>query len=240
MFKKFALTVLFASLVVAPAFCAEVQESIISTEASVNRDIAPDTATLTFYVENTGINLNDIKQKNDKIVTEAISAIKAILGQDEKIKTIAFNVSSIYSYKDKVRVFQKYQVQNGFEVKLKDLDKVSQVINLAMDKGVKRIGNVNFSVQDTEKICNEMMAEAIVIGKARIEHLVKAAGTTLDKPKSINPYCSLSRNHVPQNRLMKAYSTNAVADSIEAAGQETIEPGTINARANVNMIYYLK
>ena len=241
MFKKFALTVLFTSLVMLPAMCTEVQESTISTEASINREIAPDTARIRFYVENTGINLADLKQKNDKIVNDAITSIKSLLNQDEQIKTIAFNVSNIYSYKDKIRVFQKYQVTNGFEVKLKDLDKISQIINIGMDKGIKRIGGVNFSVENTEAVCNEMMAEAIQVGKARVEYLSKSAGSTLDKVKSINPYCSLSSSHVAQNRVMKSYMANASMDSMaEGAALETIEPGTINARANVSLVYYLK
>ena len=241
MFKKFALTVLFASLVAMPAICSEVKESTISTEASINREITPDTARIRFYVENTGLNLADLKQKNDKIVNDAIASIKKLLNPDEKIKTIAFSVSNIYSYKEKIRVFQKYQVTNGFEVKLKDLDKISQVINIGMDKGIKRIGGVDFSVEDTETVCNEMMAEAIKIGKSRVEYLSSAAGTSLDKVKNIHPYCSLSSSHVAQNRVMKSYMANASMDSMaEGATLETIEPGTINARANVNLTYYLK
>ena len=40
---------------------------------------------------------------------------------------------------------------------------------------------------------------------------------------------------------MKSYMANASMDSMaEGATLETIEPGTINARANVNLTYYLK
>lgn len=240
MFKKFVLGGILLSFAISPIFALEVQESVISTDASINREIAPDTARISFYVENSGINLADLKNKNDKIVKEAISSIKALLSQDEQIKTIAFNVRNIYSYKDKVRVFQKYEVRNGFEVKLKDLDKVSQVINTAMDKGVKNIGNVSFTVENSEQICNEMMSDAVKTAKNRVQVLALAAGTSLNKVKSINPYCSLSSGLV-QPRMMKLYSSNAAMDSASSeASIDTIEPGTINARASVNMVYYLK
>jgi len=241
MFKKLAITLFCASVLAMPVFSADCQESIISTEASVNREVTPDTAKIRFTVENSGINLTSIKEKNDKIVNDAIKAIKAVLAENESIKTIAFNVRNVYSYKDKVRVFQKYEVSNGFEVKLKDLDKVSKVINLAMDNGVKNVGNINFLVENSEAVCNDMMAETVKIGKNRVQHLANAAGTTLDKVKSINPYCSLSSSHV-QPRMSKVYMANAAMDSVasEGASLETIEPGTINARASVNMTYYLK
>lgn len=241
MFKKFAIALLCASAISMPAICADCNESIISTDASINREVAPDTAKIRFMVENSGLNLTSIKEKNDKIVNDAIKAIKAILNTDESIKTIAFNVRNIYSYKDKVRVFQKYEVSNGFEVKIKDLDKVSKIINIAMENGVKNVNNVNFIVEDTENVCNEMMAEAVKIGKSRVQHLANAAGTTLDKVKSINPYCSLSSSHTVV-RPSKVYMSNHGVDSVatEDASMEAIEPGTINAKASVNMVYYLK
>ena len=240
MFKKLAITFVLGCLFVPFVSATECHESIITTDATINREVAPDTAKIRFMVDNSGLNLTAIKEKNDKIVNDAIVAIKTLLNQDESIKTIAFNVRNIYTYKDKVRVFQKYVVSNGFEVKLKDLDKVSKVINLAMEKGVKNVTGINFIIEDSESVCNQMMADAIKMGKKRISHLSNAAGTSLDKAKSINPYCSLSASHT-QPRFNKTY-VNSASDSIgsEAQNLETIEPGTINVRASVNMIYYLK
>ena len=241
MFKKIALSVVLASFIAIPVLAEEVNESIISTEASINREVEPDTAKVSFYVENSGLNLNDLKEKNDKIVKEAITAIKTQLRSDEKIKTIAFSVRNIYSYKDKVRIFQKYEVRNGFEVKLKDINKVSEIINTAMPKGVKNVGNIGFSIENSEVVCNEMMSDAVKVAKNRAQILSSAAGTTIDKVKSINPYCSLSSSHV-QPRYNKVYMANAAMDSVSGAEEsvDTIEPGMINARASVNMVYYLK
>ena len=244
MFKRVFLTVFAVSLLFCPVLadnCSKCDESIISTDATVNREITPDTAKIRFTVENSGLNLANLKEKNDKIVNDAIGAIKKELNQTESIKTVNFSVRNVYSYKDKVRVFQKYEVQNGFEVKLKDLDKVSKIINLAMEHGVKNVSGVNFIVENSENICNEMMAEAVKIGKNRIQYIANAAGTTIDKLKSINPYCSLSSSHV-QSKSFRVNSTNAMMDSVAQGSNslDTIEAGTINARANVNMVYYLK
>lgn len=241
MLKRLAATLMFCTLAVLPAICAEIHESTISTDISVDREVVPDTAKIRFMVENSGLNLASIKEKNDKIVNDAISAIKAQLAQNESIKTIAFSVRNVYSYNDKVRKFQKYEVSNGFEVKLKDLDKVSSIINLAMEKGVKNVSSINFMVEGSGSICNEMMAEAIKMGKSRAQYLSTAAGTSLDKVKSINPYCSLSQQSVQQPRFSnKVFASTMAEDAAMGAAYETIEPGTINARASVNMTYYLK
>ena len=242
MIKKFALSLIFMSALVIPTFAQECcNESLINTEATVNREITPDTAKIRFQVENSGLNLSSLKEKNDKIVDAAIKAIKTQLNQNESIKTIAFSVRNVYSYKDKVRVFQKYVVTNGFEVKLKDLDKVSKIIDIAMQNEVKNIQGINFYIENSESVCNEMMGEAVKIAKNRIQYLSNAAGAQIDKVKNINPYCSLSSSHV-QPRMNKVYMANAMSDSVasESVSLDTIEPGTINAKATVHMTYYLK
>ena len=217
------------------------QESVISVDASANSDIEPDTLKVKFYVENSGINLNDIKTKNDKLVNNAVNEIKKKLNQNESVKTIAFRVNSVYSYKDRVRIFQKYEVTNGFEVKLKDLSKASEIIKIAMDNGVKRVDNLNFYLENTESVCNDLMKKATTIAKNRAVTVATSVGSSLGKPKSINPYCSLNSNYVERrvysNAMMKSVASDGAA-APEAI--ESIEPGTISVRANVSMTYYLK
>ena len=237
--NKILLSFLALSLIFAPAVAVEEMESIISVEASKTSEIAPDTATLRFYVENSGVNLSDLKEKNDKVVNTAINAIKAKLKPDESIKTIAFSVNNIYSYKDKIRIFQKYEVKNGFEVKLKDLSKISEIINIAMNNGIKNIGQLSFSVADGEKACNDAMAEAIKIAKNRAQYLSQTSGNQLLKVKSINPYCSLN-NSVAPRYYSNAMLSKAQDSSEGATSVDVIEPGVINIRAGVNMTYYLK
>ncbi len=230
------------ALPVATAVEPNVQESTISVDSSINSDVEPDTLKVKFYVENTGTNITDIKNKNDKIVNSAIVEIKKRLGANESIKTIAFRVSNIYSYKDKIRIFQKYQVTNGFEVKLKDLSKASEIIKIAMDNGVKRVDNLDFYIENSEATCNNLMKQAAAMAKNRASIVATATGAALLKPKSINPYCSLNSNYVNRrvyaNAMMKSSADGAMAEAQEAI--ETIEPGTINVRAGVNMTYYLK
>ena len=236
--KKFALLALFVTFM-SFKLMAHSQESTLSTDASINQEVAPDTAKIRFYVENTGSNLEDIKQKNDKTVNEVVSKIKQKLNQNESVKTIAFRVNNVYANKDKSSIFQKFQVTNGFEVKLKDLNKISEIIKLAIDNGVTMVDRVDFSVEDGEKVCNEMMTSVISVAKNRAQTVAKASGAEILKIKSINPYCSLTTNYV-QPKFLNT-SLERAMDSASMGGTiETITPGTISARASVNMTYYLK
>ncbi len=238
--KKLCSLILAITLLVPfSTIAAEALESTISAEATTNSELAPDTVKIRFYIENSGINVAEIKEKNDKIANSAINEIKKLLKDDESIKTVAFRVNSVYSYKEKVRIFQKYEVRNGFEVKLKDMTKITKVVNTAINQGVKNVESINFSIENGEAACNELMSKSIKIAKTRALYLAQSAGATIDKPKSINPYCSLNSSFVQPRYLNSSMKAEASMDS--AAGAiESIEPGTINVRAGVNMTYYLK
>ena len=120
------------------------------------------------------------------------------------------------------------------------MKKVSEVIQLAIDSGVKKVSNINFTIEDSENICNELMSEAAKIAKSRAQKIATSIDASLLKPKSINPYCSLSSTHRPI-ATNKTYASVA-QDSASGATSyvESIEPGEMNVRANVNLIYYLK
>ena len=80
------------------------------------------------------------------------------------------------------------------------------------------------------------------MAKKRAEIIVASVGEQLGKAKEIHPSCSLDSARV----FPRAYSSFAMnkVDSDGAVEQssavDVIEAGTINVRASVNMIYYLK
>lgn len=238
--KKMLVLFISLSLFMFPALALDIQEATISTDSSVNSDVEPDCALIRFSVENSGINLADIKAKNDKIVNNAITEIKKKLGANDTVKTTTYHINNVYSYKDKIRIFQKYEVTNGFEVKIRDISKVSEIINVAMNNGVKNVNNVSFSLSDGEKVCNELMARAIKTAKNRAEYLASAAGTSILRIKSINPYCSQNSTYIQPRLFANSAMKSAQSGAMDEGAVESIEPGAINVRAGVNMTYYLK
>ncbi len=234
MFKKFFVVLL--ALFFVPVMAE--MESTVSVDSRISKEYTPDTVKIRFYVENSGQNINDIKQKNDKIVNDATTKLKAKLNSNEKITTIAYNINNVYSYKDKVRIFQKYEVKNGFEVKLKDLNKISEIIKIATDSGVNRVGDLNFYLEDNEKNCNELLSQVTKNAKARAEIVAAAAGSSILKVKSINPYCNTNSSspRVYYNKM----SLGADSMMESSSAPQVIEAGSINISASVNMTYYLK
>ena len=181
--KKMLSIFILTLALVAPTFANEM-ESVLNVSSTFEKEYTPDTAKVTFSLTNSGLDIKNIKEKNDKTIANVISLIKKELSEKETIKTTKYSINPIYSYKDKTRVFQKYEVTNGFEVKLKDISKISNIIKLATDNGIKNVGNIQFYIEDKNKISDESIKEAIKMAKARANVISSASGAQILKIKS--------------------------------------------------------
>ena len=239
--KRFQAFVFCLMLAFSATFTlANEQVSTLNVDTSLTSDIHPDVAFISFKVVNQGLNIQELKDKNDKIANKAINDIKAKLGNDETIKTTAYRINNIYTNKDKVSIFQKYEVVNSFEVKLKDFSKISQIIQLATDAGAKKVDYVRFAIDNTQNVCNELLAKTTKNAKDRAKIIADSLEAQILKVKSVNPYCSLDSGYsqiIHRNfKAMNASDTNTESKPVI----ESIEPGTVNVKTSVNLIYYLK
>ncbi len=238
--KKLLTSLFLAICLICPCMAAE-NESVLSVSSTFEKDYTPDTAKVSLSLTNSGMSIKDIKEKNDKTIVEVMALIKKELGQNETIKTTKYSVNPVYSYKNNARVFQRYEVTNGFEVKLKDVTKISNIIKIATDNGIKNVGDIRFYIEDKEKISNEAIQEAIKMAKARANVISSAAGVQILKIKSINVRTSLDNSYSAVRYLA---SSNLMYKSMDAAASETvsqpIEAGDIRVNATANIDYYLK
>ena len=98
-------------------------------------------------------------------------------------------------------------------------------------------GKYNFSYQ-LPKILISALCSTIIL-RLMLEFLILTDKSIL-KVKNINPYCSLNSNFVQRRVYANAMLAKSSSDGAMEEAVEAIEPGTINAHATINMIYYLK
>jgi uncharacterized protein len=149
----------------------------------------PDTAEFTFTI------LEEAKTSAEvqKIATDkANEAIKALVdsGIEEKdIKTIGYNLYPKYEYKVNTVCItfpcERNQEQVGFElsqsvsVKVQDLDKAGEMLELVTSKGVSSVSGLTFTIADEDGIQAEVRKLAIDDARAKAEKLADDLGVTL-------------------------------------------------------------
>ena len=237
------LTVMGA-LAAGSVFAADVEEKpYVNVSTKAAQEFAPNVANIKFYIETNDKDLNVATQKNKELSQKALEAVKKQLdsAKGDSVKTINFSASPEYKYKDGKRIFVQYNVSNGFQVTLKNTDKLGDVIAQGLQNGATRVDDLNFSLDNTDGACNSLIKEAAALSRTRAGELAKAAGSYVLGIKSINASCSGDSVMYPQARMLNsAKFASASADSAAMESSIPTELGTIKMYANVNANYFVK
>ena len=79
-----------------------------------------------------------------------------------------------------------FRASNRITVRIRDVTKVANVIDVLTGAGANDIGGINFTVTQASKHLDEARAKAIADARRKAEIYAKAAGVTLGEPISIS------------------------------------------------------
>src|SRR3989344_3675461 len=109
------------------------QEITITGEGKVF--VKPDVALVSLGVKTEAAKSADAVNKNNEKMNAIIKAIKD-LGVDEKdIRTSAYNLYPVYDYTKAGRVFIGYSLDQQISVKIRNFDKISDILDRATSGG---------------------------------------------------------------------------------------------------------
>lgn len=147
--------------------------------------IAPDIAELSFGVT-TGVQTT-AKAASDKIAKDMnaiLAAVKAMGIAEKDIATESFYLNPSYDWADGRQRLRGYEATQSLRVKVRDLDKVGDVLTAATDNGANQAGGVNFTLDNPEGKKDEARTEAIADAKKKAEDLAAQLGQTLGDVQS--------------------------------------------------------
>ena len=171
--KIFALTLVLAICLGIGAAMAEQTITVTGTGETL--------ATADTAVVSVGVNV----RKKDALeaqsgANEVIAAIRAALtgaGFDEDdISTGYINLYAVYDYSRDVEEITAYNASSSLAVKVTDMSRVGEVIDLAFGAGANTLDGVSFSVSDESAARTESLKAAVAEAKEKAAILAEAAG----------------------------------------------------------------
>ena len=207
----------------------------------------PDIAQVSFGVTTESLKSQDAVNKNNEIMNNVIKAIKDMGVQDKDIQTTFYNLSPIYDYPsilypagtdgsgvvsspvyvNKGREFKGYSLNQQVSIKIRDFDKISDILDKATSNGATNVSDLQFRIDDPEKIQSEAREMAIAKAKEKLQDILKQSGLKVGKLVNI----SEGYNNYPQpmfaqgGALMK--DVESVVPQIQAGQQEVSSTVTL-------------
>lgn len=172
-------------------------------------------------------------------MNEIIKALKKLGIEDKDIKTSDYNLNPSYKWTEaRGQELVGYEVYQNLTLKVRDLDKIGDVIARTTEQGANQVGNVSFTIDDEYELKNQAREMAIEKAKEKAELIAKQSGMKLGKIKSVY------ENTVSNPELIRysnAKMTLDVAD--QAAGglaTPTIQSGQNEVKVEVTLVYEVK
>src|SRR3989344_3451175 len=181
-----------AVLVILAVFLLASTNQVLNTAATTN--------TVSFSGEGRVVAKPDIAKVQLSIVTEALTSklaqddnskksksitdyLKKQNIEDKDIKTTGYNIYPQYKYPQFGGQPQitDYQVNQSIEIKIRDLDKVSNILDGLVSAGANQVNDLSFEIDNPDTLKAEARAKAIADAKKKANELKSQVGISLGK-----------------------------------------------------------
>ncbi|MFH1232352.1 MAG: SIMPL domain-containing protein [Patescibacteria group bacterium] len=165
----------------------------------------------------------EAQKENTTKMNAVIDKLKKEFKIDAKdIKTINYSISQQYDWSDSKQTLRGYSVSQDLIIKVRKMDQISQILDMAGTIGINQIGNLSFEIDKPEKLKEEARIKALEQAKVKAEALSKIVGVKLGKIISFSETSS-EPSPIYNNfsmTLAKEETGGVPAPSVEAGSNE--------------------
>lgn len=192
----------------------------------------PDTAIISLGIQINKPTVEAAQKEANEKINNITKELKKIGIGDNDIKTSDYRIYPNYDYRSG-RKIDSYNINIRLEIKVKDFEKINEVIDKSTELGANQIGNLEFIIDDErlEELKMEARKEAIKKAKKKAEQIAKAGGLRIGK--LINIIDEETSPYQPRPILYKASGLGVE----EEAEQTQIQPGESEITVLVTLSY---
>ncbi|HSR49000.1 MAG TPA: SIMPL domain-containing protein [Anaerolineales bacterium] len=187
--RKPLILILVAAAVVL-AGCAPASDSPPSITVGGHGEVAvaPDVVTVTLGVQTNDREVTTAVAENNAIAAAILQAARDAGVADADMQTSYFSVYPQREYDSFGQVTGgiTFFVDNNLTVKLRQVDRLSELLQGAVDAGAANIYGVSYSISDSSDEAAAAQASAMADAEARAEQIAAELGLTLGEPITIS------------------------------------------------------
>lgn len=174
--------------------------------------------------------VSDNNQKMNKIT----QAMKELGIAEEDLKTASYNINPSYQYSAGKSTIIGYEVSQTLQVKIRDLNKASQILEKAASLGANQVGSLSFTIDDEEKLKDEARQQAVEKAKKKAEEMENKLGIRLGRIIGFSEY------DVDSPSFYDGFGGIGGGESVKAVPAPEIQTGQNEIVVNVDLIYEVK
>lgn len=232
-------TTIFVSLMVAVAAlgACDRRETLLTVHANASTRTAPDLAIVTLGVVARGATAGAAQQAQSTRMNAVMEAARASGVEDSDVQTVGFSLEPQYVYRrgEPARI-GGYLSRNTIAIRVRDLGKVSNLIDAAVADGANELQGIQFTFLDEEASRDAARAKAVETARARAAAYAAAAGMQVRRILSITEPGGAAPPW-EGDAARYGYALEARAVAVQSA---PISPGQIDNQGSVTVVFELR
>jgi uncharacterized protein YggE len=205
------------------------QPTGISVMAQGEASGEPDLAMITIGVQTRDAEARTAAAKNSEQMVEVMAALESMGLPEEDIQTVDYSIQPEIDWNDGEQRLLGYVVTNSVLVKMREMDKVGDLLDAVTEAGANSIYGIQFAFDDPTALKEEARADAMSQAQAKAQALAQLAGARLGQAR----YISESFMEAPPYYLEPIYAVGGMGADQAAS----VMPGQLKVTVQVQVTY---
>jgi uncharacterized protein len=226
LFPLFILSALPASAQTPPP-AADGPVVVASGEGSVKR--APDRAWLQVTAESRAKTPREAQKLNADLMSGVLQKLRGTGLKDDAIQTRGYDLQPEYDYNNGRQTLRGYVARNSLEVRVDELSRVGELLDVAVASGATSVGNVRFDLKDRASVEREALRLAVEDARKRADAVAAGAGMKVERIVRIEEQRA---RIAPPTPMQATFRGGAMA----AEAAPPVAPGELDIHASVTLV----
>lgn len=180
----------------------------------------PDRAFVSITAESRAANPRDAQRRNVELMRPVQEKLRGAGIPADAIRTLAYDLQPEWDYVNNRRVSRGYVARNTIEVRVDGIEKLGDILDLAVTAGATSVGEVRFDLKDRSKLEREALRLAVADARARADAAAAGAGQAITRIVRIEEHGVIAPPQPPMPMMrMTAKGEESQADVPIAAGR---------------------
>lgn len=178
-----------------------------------------------------------VVSKNSETMNKIIAMLKEKGIEEKDVKSNSFSVNPVYSYPtNQAAKIDGYEAYQELQVKIRDLEKIGEVIASGAQLGANQIGGISFTIDDTDSLKAQAREKAVIMAEEKAKQMEEITGIKLGA--IVNVY-----ENSYDDQPVPYYAAKAEMSSGMGMGggvNPNISTGENEVRVDVTLVYRVK
>jgi uncharacterized protein YggE len=197
--------------------------------------VKPDIAYVTVGIDQNGATVKQAQSLVNDTMKKIVADLKALgIDVDKDVQTQAYNVNPNIDWSSSRQRITGYHVSTSLKVKIRDIDKINDVIDAATAGGANQVSNITMDVENKDALLETARKEAVAEAKQKAQQAAQVAGFSLGR---IINYNESSGENIMRPMYAAGVSAKAAMDSAVPSTQ--IQTGSQEVTLTVSLSYQI-